>query len=113
MKLYYHNAHVKGLIFHPKHLWLHSEEESSNVPTWIQILKQGKADLGNAPLPPLQPRAAGAGELVGCSGCLQSEAALCCSQQLGINITERVRAELFPQSVHIMDVNVKMLPSEV
>lgn len=39
--------------------------------------------------------------------------ALCYSQQLGINITERVRAELFPQSVHIMDVNVKMPPSEV
>lgn len=39
--------------------------------------------------------------------------ALCYSQRLGINITERVRAELFPQSVHIMDVNVKMPPSEV
>lgn len=39
--------------------------------------------------------------------------ALCCSQRLGINITERARAELFPQSVHIMDVNVKMPPSEV
>lgn len=38
---------------------------------------------------------------------------LCCSQRLGINITERARAELFPQSVHIMDVNVKMPPSEV
>jgi len=39
--------------------------------------------------------------------------ALCYSQRLGINITERLRAELFPQSIHIMDVNVKMPPSEV
>ena len=74
MILYYHNAHVKGLIFHPKHLWLLSKEESSNVPTWIQILQQEKPDFGNAPLPSLWPSAAGVGELAGCSGCLLSEA---------------------------------------
>lgn len=113
---------LKALYFTPKHLWLLSKEESSNVPTWIQILQQEKLDFGNASPPSLWPSTAGVGEAAGCSGCLLSEAgsvlqplrrALCYSRRLGINITERVRAELFPQSVHIMDVNVKMPPSEV
>jgi len=72
--LYYLNAHVKGLLFHPKHLWLLSKEQSPNVPTWIQILQQEKSDFGNVAPRSLQPSAAGVGEPAGCSGCLLSEA---------------------------------------
>lgn len=100
-------------MFHPKHLWLLSKEESSKVPTWIQILQQKSLILEMLLCLPCSWAQQGLGSCGAARGACCPRHSLRYSQWLGINITEWVRAELFPQSVHIMDVNVKMPPSEV
>lgn len=112
MILYYHNALVKSLIFHHKHLWLLSKEESSDVPTWIPILQESQILEMLLCRPHSRARQGlGSSGVPGARG--RGRQALCYRQPLGINITGRGRAELFPQSVHIMDGDVKMPPSEV